>query len=88
MPLWGEMCVERDEVDLVIVVNRLNNRKLETIWLGIMKGFPITDAWAFYCFDDDLIYYFPFEAYGVDPPRPQLHVYPFRRMEDLVSEFL
>ena len=60
---------------------------LRVVHLGIMNGFPISDAEVYYCPDNDMIYYYPNEAYLIDLPAPQFLVQTFRSFESMVAEF-
>lgn len=87
-PLWGEVNIEKDEMELMTLEDRRHpGRLLQAVPLGVMNGFPISDADVYYCYDEDMIYYYPDEARLIDPRRPYFLVYSFRTFREMVTEF-
>ena len=87
-PLWGEISIENEKVDLMTVKDRKHGHLLRVVHLGIMNDFPISDAEVYYCPDNDMIYYYPNEAYLIDRPAPHFLVHTFRSFGSMVTEFV
>ena len=87
-PLWGNIKIKEEELELVTVEDCELHRLVKAVRLGIMDGFPLSDSSVYYCFDDDMIYYYPTESYYTGPRRRHFSVCSFRRFGDLVAEFV
>ena len=87
-PLWGNVKIKEKELELVMVEDCELHSLVQAVRLGIMDGFPLSDSSVYYCFDDDMIYYYPTESYYTGPCRLHFSVYSFRRFGDLVAEFV
>lgn len=85
--IWGEIEIEGNTLDLMTVESRGDKKRHQVVQLGIMDKFPFTKALVYYSYADDMLYYYPCEAFSVDPRRPQLRVYPYRQLGELVKEF-
>lgn len=85
--LWGNVDIGEGELELMTVEDRATQQTLKAIRLGVFNGFPLTNSIVFYCCEDDMIYFYPFEGYTLDKPSPYHLVYPFRRFVTMVDEF-
>ena len=88
MPLWGDVKIKEEELDLEIVEDYSHpGETFKAIYVGFMDGFPLSDSSVYYCYDDDTIYYYPTESYYTGPPTPYKFVYRFRPFKMMVDEF-
>jgi hypothetical protein len=86
-PIWGEIEIENDSLDLMRVDNVVDKQTHSVVRLGKMDNFPCTGAVVYYSYANDMLYLYPFEGFAVDPKRPRFQVYPYRPLGELVEEF-
>lgn len=88
IPIWGEIEIESDNLHLMTVEGIEDKQILVVVEVGIMDDFPGTKAVVYYCYANDMLYYYPFEGFSVDSKRPRFQVYPYRRFGELAEEFM
>ena len=85
--IWGEIEIENDSLDLMMVDGVVDKQTHWVVRLGMMDKFPLTRAVVYYSYGNDMLYYYPIEGFAIDPKRPRFQVYPYRPLGELVEEF-
>lgn len=85
-PRYGEVRVFNEDNPLVIV--DCDGDLVSAVEIGLMTGFPMDGSFLYYCPENEMVYYYPWEALetvGKDSCPPE--VFAFRRFNDLLGEF-
>jgi hypothetical protein len=85
--LWGIVNIETNKVPLTIIEDCGSKKKVQAIHIGTVFDFPMSAAMVFYCYDDDMIYIHPFEAYLTYKRGPYHPVHPLRSFSSIVDDF-
>ena len=85
-PIWGEVEIQ-ESPKLRTVEGREDKQRHAVVELGIMDEYPLTQALVYYSYANDMLYYYPLEAFSVEPRRSRLRVFSYGLLGKLVEEF-
>lgn len=86
-PVWGKVVMEAERMSLTRVEDQEAGTLISALHVGGMADYPLSTASVYYCYDNDMIYFYLAESSYIGHPTPHYPVHPFSCLGAMVAEF-